>query len=140
MSENPMTPETKPRRKKGTSPSARSMKWFRENGWIVARVEQRLRIPGAKFPRTLDAFNFGDLLAAKPGEGVALVQVTSSGHLAGREAKILNLVISDNDPRPIAVEWLKSGGRILLHGWAKRGPRGQVKRWTLTEWEVKRAG
>lgn len=119
------------------TPSARSIDWLRKHGWIVCRVEQRLRIPGAPFPRTLDAFNFGDLLAAKPGWGVALVQVTSTAHLAEREKKILSLTVSKKDDRGVAVEWIWSGGRILLHGWSKRGPRGKVKRWQLTEWEIK---
>jgi hypothetical protein len=119
------------------TPSARSMDWLRKNGWIVCRVEQRLRIPGAPFPRTLDAFNFGDLLGAHPDQGVALFQVTSTGHLAHRETKILGLDVSRKDTRKVAICWLEAGGRVILHGWAKRGPRGKVKRWQLTEWEIK---
>lgn len=118
-------------------PSARSQQWFRKAGYICANVEKRLHIPGAPWPRTVDCFNFGDLLVAKAGFGVALVQVTASGMLARREAKILAMPVSKADFRSVAVLWLQGGGRILLHGWAKRGARGKRKRWTLSEWEIK---
>lgn len=110
------------------TPSARSVQWFKNRGYIVARVEQRLHIPGSPWPRTKDAFGFGDLLVALENFGVALIQVTSTGNLNAREKKSREL--------PELREWLKSGGRFILHGWAKRGARGKRKKWTLAEREI----
>lgn len=107
-------------------PSARSTKYLRDRGFIVCKVEQRLPIPGMFVTR--DAFNFGDLLIAKPGWGVALLQETSAAHMSEREGKIHS--------NPQSAVWLASGGRILIHGWSKKGPRGKMKRWTLNEREV----
>lgn len=117
--------------------TARSMKDLRKKGWMVCRVEQRLRIPGAPFPRTVDAFNFGDLLAAHPEHGVALFQCTSTGEVSRRLQKILTIQISKKDTRLAAVLWLQAGGKIYVHGWAKRGPRGKRKMWELSESEVR---
>jgi hypothetical protein len=113
---------------KGKSPSARSMDYLRKRGFVVCRVEQRLWIPGAKFPRTRDAFGFGDLLVAKPGWGVALVQVTSTANLSAREVKAKDI--------SALYTWLHSGGRFLLQGWRKGGARGERKTWKLTEREI----
>jgi hypothetical protein len=109
------------------SPSARSMKALRDEGYIVAKVEQRLPIPG-KFV-TKDCYGFGDLLAARrddviPFQGViALVQVTSGSNHNARREKIM--------AEPLAELWKSAGGKIFLHSWAKRGPRGKRKTWTL---------
>jgi hypothetical protein len=108
------------------TPGARSMKHFREKGFIVAKVEQRLPIPG-KFV-TRDCLGFGDLLVAKPGWGVALVQVTSTANLSAREQKALDI--------SALYTWLQSGGRFLLQGWRKGGARGERKTWKLTEREI----
>jgi hypothetical protein len=105
------------------TPSARSTKYLRALGFIVARVEQRLPIPG-KFV-TRDAFNFGDLLVAKPNYGVALVQVTSRSNMNARERKAREI--------PELKVWLDSGGKFLLHGWGKKGPRGKRKKWAMRE-------
>jgi hypothetical protein len=105
------------------TPSARSTKWLKDRGYIVARVEQRLPIPGMFVTR--DAFGFGDLLAARPGNGIFLVQVTSTSNLNAREKKARQI--------PELWTWLKSGGQFWLHGWSKKGPRGKRKVWTLTE-------
>jgi hypothetical protein len=102
------------------------MAYLRERGLSVCKVEQRLPIPG-KFV-TRDAFNFGDLLAMEESFGIALVQVTSSAHVAARIDKIMEL--------PGAVEWLRSKGRILVHGWSKKGKRGEPKTWQLRSTEI----
>jgi hypothetical protein len=89
-------------------------------------------MPKAPFPITKDAFGFGDLLAALPnqfsGSSIALVQVTSTGNINARREKI--------KAEPLAAKWKQAGGAILLHGWAKRGPRGKRKVWTLREEEL----
>ena len=91
------------------TPTARSMNWLRKRGWIVARVEQRLHMPKSPFPITKDAFGFGDLLAAHPELGIALVQVTSTANLNARQRKICETPeISDK-----AAVWRKAYGLIL---------------------------
>jgi hypothetical protein len=112
------------------TPTQRSTHYLRKHGYIVCRVEQRLHMPASPFPITKDAFGFGDLLAALPAEGgvegeIALVQVTSSGNMRARQAKIAM--------EPLAMKWKGAGGVILLHGWSKKGPRGKRKVWTLKE-------
>lgn len=99
------------------------MKHLRDEGWIVAKVEQRLPIPG-KFV-TRDCFNLGDLLCADVTMGIALIQVTTNSNLAAHLTKAMAI----KELRT----WLLAGGRFILHGWAKMGPRGEKKEWKLTE-------
>lgn len=105
------------------------MKHLRDLGYIVARVEQRI----PKVYITKDAFGFGDLLATdgRP-QNNRLIQVTTTNHLSAREKKIRETEEIWN----AAQLWMLSNGRIFLHGWAKKGPRGERKRWTLTEREI----
>ena len=133
------------------TPSARSTKYLRDQGYIVTRVEQRLQMPKSPFPITKDAFGFGDLLVAyvrgclpvlhiSPATEqalrvVALVQVTSRANHNARKTKIL----TEHDPLAnpcahcMAPIWRSAGGKILLQSWAKRGPRGKRKTWQVTE-------
>jgi hypothetical protein len=122
------------------------MQHFKKAGFIVARVEQRLHMPGQPFPVTRDAFGFADLLIAKGGYGAALVQVTATGDMNRRIAKIGGSPADASDEKQTALAkiahinatiWLQSGNRIFVHGWAKRGKRGVRKVWTLTEREIK---
>lgn len=107
------------------SPTARSLKHLRTIGWHACKVEQRL-------PRcfiTKDAFNFGDLLACHPNGKPTLIQVTSGSNVAARITK------AKAHAGPL-VAWLLSGGRLLVHGWRKVGPRGERKTWQLREIEL----
>ena len=109
------------------TPTARSMKYLKDRNVPVCRVEQRLPIPGMFV--TKDAFGFGDLLAIFPGSfGITLIQVTSTGNMNSREKKIRGILEHK--------KWLAKNGTILLHGWAKQGPRGQRKHWIMTEREI----
>ncbi len=101
------------------------MKHLRQQGFIVAKVEQRLPIPGMFVTR--DAFNFGDLLIAKEGYGIALVQTTSRANLNARvhKAKLI----------PEFASWIAAGGKVIWHGWSKRGARGKRKTWEVTSIE-----
>ena len=142
---------------KGPSPTTRSIEYFRNRGCIVTKVEQVLPMPGRPFPRRKDAFGFGDLLVAAPGlmsiftnrgrgDGwIALIQVTSTGAFNAHVEKIRGYTSDKRDPKNEekarecnlnAHAWLDAGGRIFVHGWALRGPRGQVKRWTLRKGEM----
>jgi len=89
------------------SPTARSLAWLRQRGFLAAVTETW--VPGANVRR--DLFGFGDILAAKAGEPVLLVQTTSAANVAARLRKI--------QETPAAALWLQVG-RIEVHGWARR--------------------
>jgi hypothetical protein len=113
------------------NPTARSKQYLEKQGFIVCKVEQRVKfpIPGKEVQGNYlkDAFGFGDLLFM--GNGViGLCQSTSGGNKASRVQKILGLSETK--------EWLKCGGKILVHGWAKRGPRGGRKLWSAGEAQI----
>jgi hypothetical protein len=122
------------------TPTARSMKYFRDRGFIVANVEKILHMPGRPFGNRRDAFGFGDLLIAKPDWGAALIQVTSSDHVSHRVNKIQRGLAQDlTDQKDVdeahaanenADVWLAAGCRIFVMGWAKRGARNCPKIWT----------
>jgi hypothetical protein len=86
-----------------------------------------------KFPRRIDAFGFGDILACRnPADAVfgdiALVQTTVMSSMAAHKAKILAL--------PEFQKWKDADGIVILHGWSRRckdGKRGARKIWTLRE-------
>lgn len=127
------------------TPSARSVKHLRDRGFIVAPVEQIVHMPGRPFSNKRDAFGFGDLLIARPEFGAALVQVTSATNVSHRIDKILGVPEDASDPKSVetaklvranAETWIRSGNRLFVHGWAKKGPRGERKRWTLSEREL----
>lgn len=90
---------------------------LRDRGYLAEVVEKRL-------PRcfiTKDLFGFIDILAVHPerlGDIVA-VQTTSSSNVAARVDKIIN---HEN------VGAVRKGGiKILVHGWAKRKGRWQLR-------------
>jgi hypothetical protein len=103
---------------KHMTPTARSLAALRKDGWTCATVERW----NAYAKIRQDLFGFADVLACKPGSGIVAIQVTSGSNAAARLDKIRK--------EPRAGLWLASGGRILIHGWAKRGPAGSRKLWT----------
>ena len=104
-----------------TSPTVRSLKILREDGYTAQVVERwnsyaRVRI---------DLFGFIDICCIKSGEvGVIGVQTTSQSNVSARLKKILAI--------PEAKTWLATGNKILLHGWAKKGKMGKRKLWKVT--------
>ena len=105
-----------------TSPTQRSLALLRKQGYRVAVTEHW----NSFVNRRQDLLGFIDLLAVSPS--MLAIQTTSADHVSHRIAKILEL--------PAAREWLEAGHRIIVHGWAKRGEREAVKRWTCREEEV----
>lgn len=107
-----------------SSPTQRSLQRLRKAGWLVAIVEHW----NAFTKRRNDLFGFGDLLAVRK-DTVILVQTTSDANVAHRVAKIREI--------PAARYWLESPTRrIVVHGWGKKGGRGEVKRWECREVEL----
>jgi hypothetical protein len=119
-----------------TNATQRSLKYLREQGWTVCIVEKFLPARGTmKFPRRIDAYGFGDILACNPAklnEGydsyIALVQSCPGASHAEHKTKILAI--------PEFQIWKAAGGRVLLMSWAKQGPRGKRKAWTVREEEL----
>lgn len=73
-----------------------------------------------------DAWGFGDLLACIPGVGITLLQVTTTTNMVARQNKIQGECWED------AQRWLSyPGAAVEVWGWAKRGPRGKRKLWSL---------
>lgn len=103
-----------------TSPTQRSLKSLRSRGYTVGVTEHWNAYVGIR----QDLFGFIDLIAIKPGEILA-VQTTTKSHMNERVKKILS--IKEH------LVWLSSGGKIVVHGWSQKGPRGKRKVWTLDE-------
>lgn len=110
--------ETPVKRKKssGPSPTQRSLKLLREQGYRVAVVEH-----WNQFARIRqDLFGCIDLLALRDGVTLA-VQTTTSEHYAERVAKVR---AADAYPDMVAAGW-----QIVVHGWVKRS----TGRWECRE-------
>lgn len=107
------------------SPTERSLKNLRESGWTVARVEYW----NAFCKRRVDVWKFGDLLACKPDGKPTLIQTTSGSNVSSRIQK------AKDNAGPLTA-WLLAGGRLVVHGWAKRGGRGEAKHWVMREVEL----
>ena len=110
-----------------TSPTQRSLKHLRDDGWYAEVTEHWCHFT----KRRKDLLGFADILAMKEGETPLLVQTTTSDNMAARRTKIF-----ESERATLA---LKSGFRIILHGWGKykvkRGGKAAV--WRLREEEVK---
>jgi hypothetical protein len=113
------------KRKKSTSPTARTLAECRKRGWIAQVVERWS--PYAR--KTLDLFNVIDVVAiARPSDqrpaAILGIQTTSGAHHADRRDKIL--------AEPKARAWVEAGGRLELWSWSKRGGRYVTrKKWEL---------
>lgn len=94
------------------SPTQRTLKHLRENGYLVQVVERW----NAFARRRVDLFGFIDLIAIRESETLA-VQATSASNVSARVKKI-----ADHE-HVGAVR--RAGWRIVVMGWAKgkREPR-----------------
>lgn len=99
------------------SPTAQSLKLLRDQGWTVQVVERWN--PFAK--RRVDLFGVVDILCMNSQSGFLGVQTTSASNVSARLTKIRN--------EPRALTWLEAGGKLIVHGWSKKGPRGKRKIW-----------
>ncbi len=106
------------------TPTARSLKELRRLGWTVAIVEHW----NAYAHIRQDLWGFADLLAMKPGFGFIAVQCCAASSNAARIDKVSSC--------DAAYTFIESGGKIYVHSWGKRGPRGKVKKWMLNETEI----
>lgn len=103
------------------NPTERSLRKLRADGWLCDKTEHWN--PWSRTRR--DLFGFIDILAIRGNEMLA-VQATSGSNVASRLAKIRGLQAS--------TLWLESPNRkIVVHGWARKGPRGKRKKWECRE-------
>jgi len=107
-----------------SSPTQRSLKELRKDGWTVAITEHWN--PFAHIRQ--DLFGFIDLVAMSPSRGLLAVQTTSGSNVGKRIAKI--------KAEPRAAIWLACGGRIQVHGWRKVGAKGKRKLWECRTVEI----
>ena len=96
------------------TPTARSLAWLRDAGWLVDVVERRIT---GRIKR--DLFGMFDLLALKDGQ-VLFVQVTTGSNVAARATKIR---INPN------LATVQLHGLPVVHGWRKLKRSGK--------WEVR---
>ena len=106
------------------SPVQRSLAKLRSEGWTAAITERWNQYARVR----QDLFGFVDVLCIAPGRGFLAVQTTSGSNAASRVAKIR--------AEPRAEIWIASGGKIVVHAWAKRGPRGKRKLWNCLETSI----
>ncbi len=107
-------------------PTQRTLKRLKEEGYTPAIVEKY-----NYFSRTRqDLYNFADIVAIHPEKlGVLAIQTTSGSNASARRKKIL-----DN---PIVKIWLLGGNKVEVWSWAKQGPRGKRKVYTLKVTAIK---
>lgn len=157
-----LTPPPGKKREHGPSkPMQRSLEHLRENHWICHIVEKFIpKREGMDFPRRIDAFGFGDILAMRPSlfideEGyvstlsedynplkigaakgrivrgrIALVQTTAA---AGGGYAEHRAKILELKTFPI---WKRAGGLVFLHGWRWGKKPNGTKGWILREEEL----
>lgn len=109
-------------------PTQRTMEYLRDRGHIVQVVEKWVSVasmPGGGIRR--DLFNGIDVVALIDNRIVGIQCGATSGHSAHKK-KLL--------AEPRMQMWLQAGGRLLICSWAKQGPAGKAKRWTLREEEL----
>ena len=103
-----------------SSPTQRSLAECRKRGWVAQVVEKWN--PHAKVRQ--DLFGCIDIVAITP-QGILGIQACAGASHAARAAKMR--------AEPRALSWLNSGAFLSVWSWAKKGPRGAVKHWTLRE-------
>lgn len=97
-----------------TSPTQRSLKALREDGWECAIVEKWNAFVGIR----QDLFGFIDILCLCPHRGILGVQTTVAGSMNKRLEKI--------KAEHRAQMFLNAGGQIVIHGWIKGGKRSET--------------
>lgn len=99
-----------------SSPTSRTLQLLKQRGHTAGVVERW--IPQAR--KRIDLMGCIDIVALV-GHRIVGIQATSGSNVAARLTK------AREEPR--LKEWLKCGGRFIVIGWAKQGPRGKRKTW-----------
>lgn len=101
-----------------SSPTQRSLKELRKT-WPLVQVTEKWN----QFAKVRqDLYGFIDVLCCG-GDDMLAVQTTTGNHVGERFEKLRFL--------PAVVHWLSAPTRkLVIHGWAKRGGRGERKLWS----------
>lgn len=103
------------------SPTVRTLKWLRDNGYSCQVVEKYNIFAHVR----IDLFGCIDVVAIKYGEnGVLGVQTTSSDNISKRIEKSIAI--------PELKTWLETSNRFIVQGWRKNAKN----RWVSREVEV----
>jgi hypothetical protein len=100
------------------SPTQRSLAHLRELGYRPEVVEKT--IPKTWIKKDLWG---ADIVAIKPGAPLLAVQCTSGANHASRRTKL--------EAAGFISLWKSSGAQLEIWSWAKQGPRGERKTWTV---------
>lgn len=106
------------------TPTQRTLAECKRRNWTAAVVERWN--PHAR--KRHDLFGVIDLVCLT-GQGILGIQATSGTNHSARVQK------AKAEPR--LAKWIADGGRFEVWSWAKRGPRGKRKTWTLRVEEVR---
>jgi len=109
------------------SPTSRSLKYLRDNGYTCQTVEKFI----VWTKRRLDLFGCIDIVAIKEGvTGVLGVQATTDtgGQMSKHYKKAIKI--------PELKIWLLAGNRFILQCWALKGKAGKRKTYQLREKEI----
>ena len=98
------------------SPTARSLKYCREQGWPAAVVERWN--PHSK--RRIDLFGWCDIVALTE-QGILGIQACAGASHAARATKA----------KPLVAPWIESCGIAEVWSWSQRGAKGKRKLWVL---------
>ena len=108
------------------SPTSRSLKWLRDQGYICEVVEKFNYFTKQR----KDLFNVIDIIAVHPGQvGVLGVQVTSRVHTQERVHKCKKELMIKT--------WLAAQNKLEVHGWGLMGKVGKRKKYELKIVEIK---
>ena len=106
------------------SPTQRTLDLLRKEGYMAEVVEKR--IPHTF--RARDLFNCIDIVAIKDGCPVLGIQATSRANQSARYKKSVAI--------PELVTWLSVGCVFEVWGWAKGGPAGKRKLWSVVRTQI----
>jgi hypothetical protein len=102
------------------TPTARTLQHLKKLGYTAQVVEQTIRGKGMVFKR--DLFGCIDVLALGDGRAWGIQACAGSSHAAR---------LTKAKQQPGLADWLRCGNRFEVWSWAKQGPRGKRKVWTL---------
>ncbi len=106
------------------TPTQRTLAECKRRNWTAQVVERRIPYSNV----TVDLFGCIDIVCLT-GSGILGIQATSGTNHSARVQK------ARTEPR--LAKWIADGGRFEVWSFAKRGPRGKTKRWTLRVEEVR---
>lgn len=102
----------------------RSIEYMRQEGYYCQNVERY----NSYTNRREDFGGFADIICWHPEKKITVaIQATVQKH-AGAAERQLSEKASDH-----LMAWVKAENKCVIHAWAKRGPRGKRKVWTVNE-------